>query len=143
MRSGLAECLGLDEGQVRVIAPDVGGGFGSKLDVYNEEAICLAVARKLGVPVKWVEERSEGYLATIHGRDVIQDMEVAATEEGRLLGVRAKVLCDMGAYCQLVAPGIQVLGATLFSGVYQAEAGSFARWSLAAGDRLELRADRP
>ena len=125
LRTLLALTLGIPESKFRVIAPDVGGAFGSKLDVYAEEAICLAVARKLGVPVKWVEERSEGYVATIHGRDVIQDMEVAATEEGRLLGVRAKVLCDMGAYCQLVAPGIQVLGATLFSGVYQAEAGSF------------------
>jgi aerobic carbon-monoxide dehydrogenase large subunit len=125
LRTVLALALGIPESRFRVVAPDVGGGFGSKLDVYAEEAICLAVARKLGVPVKWVEERSEGYVATIHGRDVIQDVEVAATEEGRLLGVRAKVLCDMGAYCQLVAPGIQVLGATLFSGVYQAEAGSF------------------
>ena len=125
LRTLLALTLGIPESKFRVIAPDVGGAFGSKLDVYGEEAICLAVARKLGVPVKWVEERSEGYVATIHGRDVVQDMEVAATEEGRLLGVRAKVLCDMGAYCQLVAPGIQVLGATLFSGVYKAEAGSF------------------
>ena len=125
LRTLLALTLGIPESKFRVIAPDVGGGFGSKLDVYAEEAICLAVARKLGVPVKWIEERSENYLATLHGRDVIQDMEVAATEEGKLLGVRAKVLCDMGAYCQLVAPGIQVLGATLFSGVYQAEVASF------------------
>jgi carbon-monoxide dehydrogenase large subunit len=125
LRTVLALTLGIPESKFRVIAPDVGGAFGSKLDVYGEEAICLAVARKLGVPVKWVEERSEGYMATIHGRDVVQDVEVAATEEGRLLGVRAKVLCDMGAYCQLVAPGIQVLGATLFSGVYKAKAGSF------------------
>jgi len=125
LRTLLALTLGISESKFRVIAPDVGGAFGSKLDVYAEEAICLAVARKLGVPVKWIEERSEGYLATLHGRDVIQDMEVAATEEGKLLGVRVKVLCDMGAYCQLVSPGIQVLGATLFSGVYQAEAASF------------------
>src|SRR6266540_3351992 len=125
LRTLLALTLNIPESKFRVIAPDVGGAFGSKLDVYGEEAICLAVARRLGVPVKWIEERSEGYLATIHGRDVIQDMEVAATEDGRLLGVRAKVLCDMGAYCQLVAPGIQVLGATLFAGVYKAEAGSF------------------
>jgi carbon-monoxide dehydrogenase large subunit len=125
LRTLFALTLGIPESKFRVIAPDVGGAFGSKLDVYAEEAICLAVARRLGVPVKWIEERSEGYLATIHGRDVIQDMEVAASEDGRLLGVRAKVLCDMGAYCQLVAPGIQVLGATLFSGVYQAKAASF------------------
>jgi carbon-monoxide dehydrogenase large subunit len=125
LRTLLALTLGMSESKFRVIAPDVGGAFGSKLDVYAEEAICLAVARRLGVPVKWIEERSENYLATLHGRDVIQDMEVAATEEGKLLGVRAKVLCDMGAYCQLVSPGIQVLGATLFSGVYKADAASF------------------
>src|SRR6266536_715715 len=125
LRTLLALTLNIPESKFRVIAPDVGGAFGSKLDVYGEEAICLAVARRLGVPVKWIEERSEGYLATIHGRDVIQDMEVAATEDGKLLGVRAKVLCDMGAYCQLVSPGIQVLGATLFSGVYKADAASF------------------
>jgi carbon-monoxide dehydrogenase large subunit len=125
LRTLLALTLGMSESKFRVIAPDVGGAFGSKLDVYAEEAICLAVARRLGVPVKWIEERSENYLATLHGRDVIQDMEVAATEEGKLLGVRAKVLCDMGAYCQLVSPGIQVLGATLFSGVYTADAASF------------------
>jgi carbon-monoxide dehydrogenase large subunit len=125
LRTLLALTLGISESKFRVIAPDVGGGFGSKLDVYAEEAICLAVARKLGVPVKWIEERSEGYLTTIHGRDVIQDMEVAATEDGKLLGVRAKIFCDMGAYCQLVSPGIQVLGATLFSGVYAADAASF------------------
>src|SRR5919198_2304249 len=125
LRTLFALTLNIPESKFRVVAPDVGGGFGSKLDVYAEEGICLAVARKLGVPVKWIEERSEGYVATLHGRDVIQDMEVAATEEGKLLGVRAKVLCDMGAYCQLVSPGIQVLGATLFSGVYQAQAASF------------------
>jgi carbon-monoxide dehydrogenase large subunit len=125
LRTLFALILNIPESKFRVVAPDVGGAFGSKLDVYAEEAICLAVARKLGVPVKWIEERSEGYVATLHGRDVIQDMEVAATEEGKLLGVRAKVLCDMGAYCQLVSPGIQVLGAVLFAGVYQAEAASF------------------
>ncbi len=98
LRTLLALTLGISESKFRVIAPDVGGAFGSKLDVYAEEAICLAVARKLGVPVKWIEERSEGYLATLHGRDVIQDMEVAATEEGKLLGVRVKVLRPEATY---------------------------------------------
>ncbi|HZD00127.1 MAG TPA: xanthine dehydrogenase family protein molybdopterin-binding subunit [Actinomycetes bacterium] len=125
LRTLFALTLGITESKIRVVAPEVGGGFGSKLNVYAEELAAVAVARRLGRPVKWVETRSEGYLATIHGRDVIQDMEVAATEEGKLLGVRAKVLCDMGAYCHLVSPGIQVLGATLFSGVYQAAAASF------------------
>ena len=65
-----------------MIAPDVGGGFGSKLDVYAEEALCLAIARRLHVPVKWIEERSEAFTATIHGRDVLQEIELAATAEG-------------------------------------------------------------
>jgi aerobic carbon-monoxide dehydrogenase large subunit len=121
----LSGVLGISEAKLRVVAPDVGGGFGSKLNVYSEEAICLALARKLRRPVKWIEERSEGYLATIHGRDVIQDMEVAATEEGKLLGVRVKLLADMGAYLQLVTPGIPILGAFLYHGVYSAQAYSF------------------
>jgi carbon-monoxide dehydrogenase large subunit len=117
----LSLVLGINESKLRVIAPDVGGGFGSKLNVYAEEAICMAVARKLRRPVKWIEERSEAYLATIHGRDVIQDMEVAATEDGKVLGVRAKLLANMGAYMQLVSPGIPILGAFLYHGVYHAD----------------------
>ncbi|HET9559796.1 MAG TPA: molybdopterin cofactor-binding domain-containing protein [Actinomycetota bacterium] len=117
--------LNISEAKVRVIAPDVGGGFGSKLNVYAEECVALAVARRLGMPIKWTEERSEGYLATIHGRDVIQDMEVAATEEGKTLGFRVKLYADFGAYMQLVTPGIPILGAWLYHGVYQGQAYSF------------------
>jgi carbon-monoxide dehydrogenase large subunit len=117
--------LGIPEGKMRVVAPAVGGGFGSKLNIYAEELICLAMARRLGRPIKWIEERSEGYLATIHGRDLIQDMEIAATEEGKVLGVRAKLLANMGSYLQLVTPGIPLLGAFLYHGVYNADAYSF------------------
>jgi aerobic carbon-monoxide dehydrogenase large subunit len=118
----LSLTTGIPESKLRVIAPDVGGGFGSKLNVYAEEAICLAVARRLGLPVKWIEERSENYLGTIHGRGVLQDMALAATEEGKLVGVRARVLADFGAYLQLVAPGIPLLGAFIYHGVYDPEA---------------------
>ena len=121
----LALTLNISEAKVRVIAPEVGGGFGSKLNVYAEECIALAVARRLGMPIKWTEERSEGYLATIHGRDVIQDMEVAATEEGKTLGFRVKLYADFGAYLQLVTPGIPILGAWLYHGVYDAQAYGF------------------
>jgi aerobic carbon-monoxide dehydrogenase large subunit len=117
----LSITCGVPETKLRVIAPEVGGGFGSKLQVYGEEAICLVVARRLGLPVKWVEERSENYLATHHGRGVIQDIEVAATEEGKLLGVRASTLADMGAYLMLVTPGIPILGAFLWAGPYSAD----------------------
>ncbi len=118
----LSLTLGISESKMRVIAPDVGGGFGSKLNVYAEEAICLALARKLGRPVKWIEERSEAYLATIHGRDLIQEIELAATRDGKIKGVRVKLLANMGAYLQLVTPGVPLLGAFLYSGVYGGDA---------------------
>jgi aerobic carbon-monoxide dehydrogenase large subunit len=122
LRVTLSLTTGISESKLRVIAPDVGGGFGSKLNVYAEEALCLVLARRLGLPIKWIEERSENYLATIHGRGVLQDMEVAATEEGKLLGVRVRLLADFGAYLQLVTPGIPLLGAFLYMGVYDPEA---------------------
>jgi len=125
LKTTLSGTMGIPESKLRVVAPEVGGGFGSKLNVYAEEAIALALARKLRVPIKWIEERSENYLSTIHGRSVIQDMEVAATEEGKTLGFRVKLQADMGAYMQLVTPGIPILGAFLYHGVYGAEAYSF------------------
>jgi carbon-monoxide dehydrogenase large subunit len=109
---------GIPEHQVRVVAPSVGGGFGSKLNVYAEELLCLALARKLGKPVRWTEERSENSVATIQGRGQIQDIELAADADGKLLAVRVRLLADMGAYLQLVTPGIPLLGAFLYAGVY-------------------------
>jgi len=125
LKTLMALVMGIHEAKIRVIAPDVGGGFGSKLNFYAEEAAAVAVARRLGVPVKWIEERTEAYLATIHGRDVIQEMELAATEEGKLLAARVKLYADFGAYMQLVTPGIQILGAWLYHGVYDAQAYKF------------------
>jgi aerobic carbon-monoxide dehydrogenase large subunit len=125
LRTLMALVMGIHEAKIRVIAPDVGGGFGSKLNFYAEEAISVAVARRLGRTVKWIEERTEAYLATIHGRDVIQDMEIAATEEGKTLGFRVKLYADFGAYMQLVTPGIPILGAWLYHGVYDAQAYKF------------------
>jgi aerobic carbon-monoxide dehydrogenase large subunit len=120
-----AATVGMPESKLRVVAPDVGGGFGSKLDVYAEELIALALARRLNVPVKWTEERSEGYLATIHGRDVVQEMEYAADADGRITAVRAALTASMGAYLQLVTPGIPILGAWLYAGAYDIPAYSF------------------
>jgi carbon-monoxide dehydrogenase large subunit len=125
LRTTLSGVLGMPEAKLRIVAPDVGGGFGSKVDVYAEEALCLALARKLGVPVKWTEERSEGYLATIHGRDVIQEIELAATAEGKITGVRVNLTAAMGAYLQLVTPGIPLLGAWLYCGCYEMQAYDF------------------
>ena len=113
-----AMTLGIPEQQVRVIAPEVGGGFGSKLNVYAEELLCVALARKHAVPVRWNEERGENAQATIHGRGQIQNIELAADADGKLTAVRVRLLADMGAYLQLVTPGIPLLGAFLYAGVY-------------------------
>jgi aerobic carbon-monoxide dehydrogenase large subunit len=125
MRTAYTLVLGIPEAKIRVIAPDVGGGFGSKLDVYAEDVIVIALARKLGRPVKWIEERSEGCVATIHGRDVIQEIELAATAEGKITGVRARLTAAMGAYLQAVTPGVPLLGAWLYAGCYSVEAYDF------------------
>jgi carbon-monoxide dehydrogenase large subunit len=125
MRTAYTLVLGIPEAKVRVIAPDVGGGFGSKLDVYAEDVIVIALARKLGRPVKWTEERSEGNLATIHGRDVIQEIELAATADGKITGVRTRLKAAMGAYLQAVTPGVPLLGAWLYAGCYDVEAYDF------------------
>ena len=110
--------LGIPEHQLRVTTPSVGGGFGSKLNVYAEELLCLALARKHKVPVRWNEERGENAVATIHGRGQIQHMELAADATGKITAVRVRILGDMGAYLQLVTPGIPLLGAFLYAGVY-------------------------
>jgi carbon-monoxide dehydrogenase large subunit len=124
-RVTLSGVTGIPEAKLRVIAPDVGGGFGSKLNVYAEEALALAVARRLGRAVKWTETRSEGYVSTIHGRDQIQEIELAATSEGRITAVRAKLTVGFGAYLQLVTTGIPLLGAWLYAGSYDVEGYSF------------------
>ena len=125
VRTAQAITCGIPEAKLRVVAPDVGGGFGSKLDTYAEESICLALARRLGRPIKWTEERSEGYLATIHGRDLYTDMEMAATRDGELKAVRVNVYCAVGAYHQIVTPGIQMLSAWLYGGLYDVEGYDF------------------
>jgi aerobic carbon-monoxide dehydrogenase large subunit len=125
LRLMLALTCGVPEHELRVIAPDVGGGFGSKLNVYAEEAICLVLARKLGVPVKWTESRSEGFQATIHGRDQIQDLSLALDSDGRIRGLKVELMADMGAYLQLVTPGIPILGAFMFNAIYKMDALSF------------------
>lgn len=110
--------LGIPEHQLRVVAPAVGGGFGAKLDVYAEELLCLALAQRHGVPVRWNETRSENSVATIQGRGQIQHVELAADADGKLTAVRVRLTADMGGYLQLITPGIPILGAFLYAGVY-------------------------
>jgi aerobic carbon-monoxide dehydrogenase large subunit len=117
--------LGLDEHKLRVVAPSVGGGFGSKLNVYAEEALCLALAKRLQRPVRWNEERTENTQATTHGRGMIQEIELAAAGDGKVTAVRTNIVADMGAYHQLVTPGTPLLGAFLYHGAYDIPAYSF------------------
>jgi aerobic carbon-monoxide dehydrogenase large subunit len=125
LRVMIAATCGVSEAKVRVVAPSVGGGFGSKLDVYAEELIAVALARRLGLPTRWTEGRSENAVATVQGRGQIQDIELAADADGKLMAVRVKLLADMGAYMQLATPGIPLLGAFLYGGVYDVPAYSF------------------
>jgi carbon-monoxide dehydrogenase large subunit len=124
-RVTLSMVTGVPEVKLRIVAPEVGGGFGSKLNVYAEEALALILARRLGRPIKWIETRTEGYQATIHGRDQIQEIELAATAEGKIRAVRARLTVGMGAYLQLVTPGVPLLGAWLYSGAYDVAAYDF------------------
>jgi aerobic carbon-monoxide dehydrogenase large subunit len=119
LRFALQLVLGVSESKIRVIAPDVGGGFGSKLNVYAEEALAVSLARRLRRPVKWTEERAENYMATIHGRDVVHELTFAATKDGTITAVKSDAKCAMGAYLQLVTPGIPLLGAWIYSGPYE------------------------
>ncbi len=114
----MAITLGIPEQQLRVVAPAVGGGFGAKLNVYAEELLCASLARRHGVPVRWNEERSENTHASTQGRGQIQRVELAADSDGKLTAVRIRLIADMGAYLQLVTPGVPILGAFLYAGVY-------------------------
>ena len=112
--------LGLGQNRVRVIAPEVGGGFGSKLQVYAEELLVGYLAKTLGRPVKWTEERREGYLATVHGRDLVQDVEIAAKKDGTILGLRIRTVANMGAYLQAFAPvSASILHVFIIPGPYR------------------------
>ena len=125
LRTLLALSLGIAEHKVRVIAPDVGGGFGGKLQVTPEEFICTLVARKLGKPVKYTESRSESMMSGHHGRDQIQYITLTARRDGTFTGLDVHLLSNMGAYLRLVTPGIPLLGAFMFNGSYKFDAYRF------------------
>src|SRR5215218_3917240 len=115
----LSGMLGISEHQLRVIAPDVGGGFGSKLNTYGEEALLCALARQLGRPVKWIETRSENMMYTHHGRDQIAYVTLGAKSDGTLTGLRVRMINDLGAYFQILTPFIPELGFPVMGGCYR------------------------
>jgi len=119
LKNHLAKMLHLPAAEVRVIAPEVGGGFGSKLNVYAEEPLLGYLALKLGRPVKWTEERSENMRATIHGRGQVGEVTAAAKKDGTILGLCYNVIADIGAYHQLFTPGISPFTGLMLSGCYK------------------------
>ncbi len=119
LRFLISVVTGTPEHKVRVVAPDVGGGFGGKLQVTPEELIAFTVAGKLGKPVKYTESRSDSLVSAHHGRDMIQDVELAARRDGTVLGLRVKLIANMGAYLGLVGPGVPLLGGFMYGGIYK------------------------
>ena len=119
LRNILCGQIGLPQHQVRVIVPEVGGGFGSKINIYPEEPLVAFAAMKTGHPVKWIEDRSENMAVTIHGRDQVDYAEIAATRDGKITGLKIYGISDMGAYSQLLTDVIMIaLGFPVSTGAY-------------------------
>jgi aerobic carbon-monoxide dehydrogenase large subunit len=118
LRTMIAGMLGLGESQVRAIAPEVGGGFGAKINIYPEEYVAAAVSKRLGIPIKWIEDRSEAFVATTHGRDIIGYLEMAATKDGKVLGVKLRLIADIGAYNMLLTAAIPTLTMLMANATY-------------------------
>src|SRR5450432_457590 len=119
LRTLVAGILGMPENLLRVVTPEVGGGFGSKLNVYAEEALMAFIAMKIDKPVKWVESRRENFQCTIHGRGHVDYFELAAKRDGTMLGMKLKLIQDLGAYHQLLTPAIPTLSVLMMPGLYR------------------------
>jgi carbon-monoxide dehydrogenase large subunit len=118
LRSIVAGMLGMAERTVRVITPDVGGGFGTKAEVYPEDVLVPFAANRLGRPVKWIEDRNEHFLTLVHSREQTHEIELAFTAEGRITGLRAKLITDVGAYQRTLAVINSSLAGTSLAGLY-------------------------
>src|SRR5712691_659301 len=119
LRTMIAAMIGLGQDQVRAIAPEVGGGFGAKINIYGEEYVAAAVSKRLGIAVKWVEDRSEAFLATIHGRDILGYVDVAAKRDGTVLGLKLRLIADIGAYNMLLTAAIPTLTMLMANATYK------------------------
>jgi carbon-monoxide dehydrogenase large subunit len=125
LRTKLAALLGLPENKVRAIAPEVGGGFGNKVDVSPEEALAAIMAMRLGRPVNWVESRSENFQAALHGRGQVDYVEAAVKSDGRVLGLKVRAICDIGGYYQYLSPVMGMLTGLMLPGNYDVKNVSF------------------
>jgi carbon-monoxide dehydrogenase large subunit len=122
VRTLLPGMIHIPENKLRVVTPEVGGGFGSKLNLYAEEAVISHLAMRLNRPIKWIEGRRENAAVTIHGRDQIGDHEIAIKNDGTVLGIRTKIIADIGSYLQLLTPAIPTLTGLMICGCYKLKA---------------------
>ena len=120
-RRWIAETVGIPEHLLRVVAPDIGGGFGAKMHLYPEELLCAYLARELRSPVKWRESRSESHQATSHGRAHTELIEVAVRNDGRILGMKVETLGNVGAYLSNMASGGPTMSVSYGTGTYKIE----------------------
>ena len=120
-RRWIAETVGIPEHLLRVVAPDIGGGFGAKMHLYPEELLCAWLARELKSPVKWWESRSESHQATSHGRAHTEMIEVAFRNDGRILGMKVETLGNVGAYLSNMASGGPTMSVSYGTGTYNIE----------------------
>jgi carbon-monoxide dehydrogenase large subunit len=118
LRTMIAAMNGMGQDQVRAIAPEVGGGFGAKINIYGEEYVTAAISKQLGIPIKWVEDRSEAFVATTHGRDLIAYVDVAARKDGKVLGLKMRIIADIGAYNMLLTAAVPTLTMLMANGTY-------------------------
>jgi carbon-monoxide dehydrogenase large subunit len=118
LRTMVAGMLGMGEHQVRAVAPEVGGGFGAKINIYAEEYVLAALSKHLGLPLKWIEDRSEAFVATTHGRDIIGYVELAAQKDGKVLGLKMRLIADVGAYNMLLTAAIPTLTMLMANATY-------------------------
>ncbi|MGB6942033.1 MAG: xanthine dehydrogenase family protein molybdopterin-binding subunit [Bryobacteraceae bacterium] len=120
-RTLLAAMLGLPENHVRVVTPEIGGGFGSKIQVYAEEALMGFIAMRIGKPIKWIESRRENFTGTIHGRGHVDHYEIAATRDGTILAIKLHLIQDLGAFFTLLTPAIPTLSVLMMPGLYKCQ----------------------
>jgi aerobic carbon-monoxide dehydrogenase large subunit len=118
LKTMIAAMNGLGQDQVRAIAPEVGGGFGAKINIYGEEYVAAAISKQLGIPLKWIEDRSEAFVATTHGRDILAYVDLAARRDGKVLGLKMRLIADIGAYNMLLTAAVPTLTMLMANGTY-------------------------
>ena len=118
LKTFIAALTGTPDNQVRAIAPEVGGGFGCKINIYGEDYVAAALSKRLGKPLKWIEDRSEAFQATIHGRDILAYVDICGKNDGKVTGLKIRMIADIGAYNMILTAAIPTLTMLMLNGTY-------------------------